>query len=410
MADLAINGGDPVAPDGLREEWPIVGDCEREQLEDVLKSGNWCSAGFYFEEGESKVKRFEDEFAEYIGTEYATGVPNGTQALELAFRAIGLKPGDEVIVPSVTFFASASAVVLANGVPVFVDVDPETYQLDPAAVEAAITEHTKAIEVVHYGGYPADMDAIREIADTHDLYVVEDAAEAHGTEWNGEKVGSLGDMGCFSLQLGKPLTCGEGGVITYDDDELAERVYSYSHLGRSIESGKYEHHVPAGNYRLSEFLGGILLAQLNRLPEQTDRRYKNGEYFAERLAEIDGIDTLKQDPRITKRGYYFYFLRYDAEQWNGIHRDDFMEALQAEGVPCSTAHNDPLYRNPAFANIDPVLQHGNEKDYDAMHCPEAERIYDSEAIAMGKDFLMHRENIGKIMEALQKVRDHKEEL
>lgn len=410
MNELAINGGDPVAPEGIQEEWPVFDDRERELLEEVLDSGQWCSASFYFGDEESKVERFENKFSAYIGTEYATAVPNGTQALELAFRAIGLEPGDEVIVPSVTFFASASAVVLANGVPVFVDVDPETYQVDPEAVEDAITEKTTAIEVVHYGGYPADMDRIREIADDHDLYIIEDAAEAHGTEWRGEKVGSLGDIGCFSLQLGKPLTCGEGGVITYDDDALAERVYSYANLGRSVDRDKYEHHVPAGNYRLSEFLGAILLAQLERLPEQTEQRDENGEYFANRLEEIDGIDTLKRDPRITQRGYYFYFLRYDAAQWNGLHRDEFMEALQAEGIPCSTAHNDPVYQNPAFANIDPVLQHGNEKDYADVHCPEAERIYDSEAIAMGKDFLMYRENIDTIMTAFQKLSENRAEL
>lgn len=411
MAKLAINGGEAVAPDGLNEEWPVFGEQERENIMEVLESGRWCSAGFYFDDGpESKVQTFEKEFADYIGTEYATTVPNGTQALELAFKAIGLDPGDEVIVPAVTFIASASAVVLSNGVPVFVDVDPETYQLCPDAVEEAITEDTKAIEVVHYGGYPADMDRIREIADEHDLYLIEDAAEAHGTEWRGEKVGSLGDIGCFSLQQGKPLTCGEGGVITYDDDELAERIYSYANLGRSPSGGKYEHHVPAGNFRLSEFLGGILVGQISRLEEQTETRHENGEYFANRLEEVDGIDPLKRDPRITQRGYYFYFLRYDADEWGGVHRDDFLEALRAEGIPCGTAHNDPLYQNPAFSQIDPSLLHGNEIDYSEMHCPEAERIYDEEAIAMGKDFLMDRGNVDTILDAFEKLDDNIDEL
>lgn len=401
MSDLAITGENPVAPDGLTgTDWPIFDDSERRALSDVLESERWCSLGP--EEG-SKVADFEATFAEYIGTEHATAVPNGTQALQLAFRAIGLQPGEEVIVPAATFVASASSVVLANGVPRFVDIDPETYQLSPEAVEAAITDRTRAIEVVHYGGYPANMDRLREIADEHDLYIVEDAAEAHGTEWRGEKVGSIGDVGCFSLQQFKPLTCGEGGVITYDGDDLAERVYAYANLGRSPSGNTYEHHVPAGNFRLSEFLGAILLEQFSRFTDQTERRDENGQYLTRRLESIEGISTLKDDPRITQRGYYFYFLRYDPARWRGIHRDTFIEALNAEGIPCSTAHNDPLYRHEAFRDIDDHLLHGAEVDYESTHCPETERIYESEAIALPKDVLMERADVDVIVEAIEKL-------
>jgi dTDP-4-amino-4,6-dideoxygalactose transaminase len=410
MPRLAIAGGEPIAPDGLETQWPVFDERERERLVEVLESGKWCSAGYFFEDEESTVERFEREFAAYVGTDHATAVPNGTQALELAFGAIGIEPGDEVIVPAVTFVASASAVVRANGVPVFVDVDPETYQLSAAAVEEAITDRTKAIEVVHYGGYPADMDRMREIADEHDLYLVEDAAEAHGTEWRGEKVGSLGDVGCFSLQMGKALTCGEGGVVTYDDGELVEKIYSYANLGRTPGGKRYEHAVPGGNYRLSEFLGGVLLEQLSRLDEQTETRHANGRYFADQLSDVPGMTTLKEDPRITDRGYYFYFLRYDPAQWNGVHRDTVVDALEAEGVPCGTAHNDPLYQHPAFAEIDPSLLHGHERDYSTVRCPEAERIYESEVIALGKDFLMRRENVETVVEAVRKLRRNVDEL
>ena len=410
MPDLAIHGGSPVAPGGLAGDWPVFDDRERETLRRTLESGKWCSAGFYFEDDESNVARFEDAFADYVGTEHATTVPNGTQALQLAFKGIGLRPGDEVIVPAVTFFASASAIVLENGVPVFVDVDPDTYQLSPDAVEAAITDRTKAIEVVHYGGYPANMDRILEIAEEHDLYVVEDAAEAHGTEWRGEKVGSLGDVGCFSFQQGKPLTCGEGGAVTYDEDELADRIYPHVNLGRARDGGKYEHRVPAGNYRLSEFLGGLLLDQLDRLETQTETRHANGRYLAERLADVRGIATLRDDPRITNRGYYFYFLRFDATVWDGTHRDTFVEALQAEGIPCHTAHNDPLYRNPAFAEIDPDLLYGAEPEYGSCHCPVAERIYESEAVALPKEVLATRDNAETTLEAIEKLREQSDAL
>lgn len=413
MTDLAVAGGDPVAPDGVETEWPVFDDAEREAVLDVLESGTWCSADYLFEDedAQSHVERFERAFAEFVGTDHATAVPNGTQALELALRAIGLEPGDEVIVPAVTFVASASAVVLTGGVPVFVDVDPDTYQLDPDAVEAAITDRTVAVEAVHYGGYPADMDRLVEIADEHDLYLVEDAAEAHGTEWRGDHVGSIGDVGCFSLQQGKPLTCGEGGVVTYDGDDpaLAARLYAYANLGRSPGGGKYEHHVPAGNYRLSEFLGALLVPQLARLDEQTDRRERNGAWLADRIDAITGLSTLRSDDRITRRGYYFYFVRYDADAW-GVDRDDFVEALRAEGVACSTAHNDPLYQHEAFADIDPALVHGREMDYASVSCPEAERIYDSEVIALSKDVLLERESVEAVAAAVEKLDRHRDEL
>jgi len=405
MAKLAANGGTPALPDGLKNvPWPVFDDAERQALLDVLESGEWCSMSG------GKVAEFQDAFADYVGTKHATAVPTGTAALELAFRACGIEPGDEVIVPAVTFIASASAIVLANGVSVFVDVDPETYQISPDAVEAAITDRTRAIEPVHYGGYPADMDRITEIAGKHGLFVIEDSAEAHGSEWRGKRVGSLGDIGCFSFQMGKPLTCGEGGVLTYSDDELATSCYSYARLGRKPGGEKYKHYVPAGNYRMSEFLGALLLAQLARLEEQTEIRHENGEYLAAELEKLEGISALKRDPRVTKRGYYFYFMRYDASQWNNVHRDKFIEALKAEGVPCGTAHNNPLYQNPAFRQIKRSLLHGNDMDYSKVHCPEAERIYASEVVAMGKDFLMARENVDRIVAAISKLRDNIDEL
>jgi len=406
MAKLAISGGEPVIKEGLKTRWPIYDDTEKRTLIEVLESGSWCSMG----RAEGKVAQFEREFAKFIGTKHAMAVPTGTDALELAFRACDIEPGDEVIVPAVTFIASASAVVLANGVPIFVDVDPETYQISPEAVEAAITDRTRAIEAVHYGGYPANMDRIMEIAAKNDLFVIEDCAEAHGSEWRGKKVGSLGDIGGFSFQMGKPLTCGEGGGITYDDENLAISCYSYSRSVRKPGGEEYTHYIPAGNFRMSEFLGGILLAQLSRLEGQTDIRHENGEYFAQELEKIEGISALKRDRRITKRGYYFYLLRYDASKWNNVHRNKFMEALRAEGVGCGTAHNDPLYQNPAFRNIKKSLLHGNEVDYSKVHCPEAERIYTSEVVAMGKDFLMERENIDKILAAIYKLRENVDEL
>ncbi len=406
MANLAINGGTPLLARRLQPRWPIFGEAEKEGLLEVLHSGRWCSMG----NSEGKVAQFERSFARFIGTEYATAVPTGTDALELAFRSCGLEAGDEVIVPAVTFIASASAVVLASGVPVFVDVDPETYQISPEAAEAAITSRTRAIEVVHYGGYPADMDRIMEIAEKHGLLVVEDCAEAHGSEWRGKKVGSFGSMGCFSFQMGKPLTCGEGGAVTYSDEELALQCYSWSRLGRRPGGEQYEHHIPAGNFRMSEFLGAILLSQLDRLEEQTRLRHENGEYLAHELEKIEGISALKRDPRVTGRGYYFYFMRYDSSGWNQVHRDRFMAALEAEGIPCGTAHSSPLYRNPAFRDIKKSLLHRSQIDYSTMRCPEAERIYANEVVALTKDLLLQKEDVDKVLEGIVKLRENLDEL
>jgi len=419
MAKLAIRGGKPAIPDGPNIEWPVFDDADEQALIEVLRNGRWCSAAWYFEEPyESKVAQFERDFARWNGSKYAITATNGTAALTLALKAGGIEAGDEVIVPAATFIASATAVILANAVPIFVDIEPDTYQISPDATEEAVTERTKAIMPVHYGGYPANMDRIMGIARRHGLLVIEDAAEAHGSEWRGKKVGSIGDLGCFSFQLGKPLACGEGGAVLTDDEDLRLKCYSYGDLGRMPGGGKYEHYLPAGNFRMTEFQGALLLVQLSRLKEQTEIRHDNGEYFASELEKIEGISALKRDPRVTKRGYYFYFLRYDSSEWNDIPRDEFMRALSAEGVPCGTAHNEPLYKTPFFQQMAfgqtgcPIRCSFYEKeiDYSRVKCPVAERVYDSEVIALGKDFLIERENVNRILEAINKLRENIHEL
>jgi len=419
MGKLAISGGAPVAPGGLKTQWPIIDDTDRQAVLEVLESGNWCSAGWYYEHPlDSKVALFEDRFAKWIGVKHCIAVTNGTAALTLALKAAGIEAGDEVIVPAVTFIASATAVVLANAIPIFADIIPETYQINPDHVECLITDRTRAIMPVHYGGYPADMDRIMEIARKHDLIVLEDCAEAHGSEWRGKRIGSIGDLGGFSHQMGKPLAAGEGGSITTNNDELAQNCYSYGDLGRIPGGGKYEHYIPAGNNRMTEFQGALLVTALARLDEQTEIRYRNGEYLAEELDRIGGIPALKRDPRVTKRGYYFYFLRYQPEEWGGVSRDRFVAALNAEGIHCGTAHNQPLYKNPLFRDMSfgrtgcPILcpHHGEKVDYSQVSCPEAERVYETEVVALSKDFLMDRANVDKLLEAIKKIKDNLDEL
>jgi|SaaInl4_135m_RNA_FD_contig_51_343200_length_1690_multi_2_in_0_out_0_2 dTDP-4-amino-4,6-dideoxygalactose transaminase len=398
MALLAINGRTPFVS-SLRTEWPVHSDLERENLLEVLDSGRWCSVGH----DESKVAAAMEAFREWIGTKRAIACTSGTSALELAMRACGIQHGDEIIVPAVTFYASASAIVMAGGVPVFVDIDPETYQISAEAAAAAVTDKTTGIMPVHYGGYPADMDAINALAEERGLFVVEDCAEAHGSEWRGAKVGSLGSVGAFSFQMGKPLTAGEGGAITFNDDAFSISQYQYERTRAGADGSEEAYHVACGNFRMSEFVGAILLSQMSRVRAQTDARWANGEYLAEELDKIDGVSALKRDRRITKRGYYFFFLRYDAEAWDGLHRDRFMDALRAEGVHCGTAHNDPVYDYAAFKDMP-------ERRDAQVDCPEAERVYRTEVVALGKDFLMYRENVEAVVGAIQRLRDNVAEI
>lgn len=417
MANLAIQGGRPVAPRGISTEWPIFGEEEKEALLEVLESGRWWR-GAYQDPKESNAGIFETEFCRYLGVKHGVAVTNGTAAIELALRAAGIEAGDEVIVPAVTFIATATAVLAVNAVPIFVDIDPETYQIDPEKIEQAVTEKTKAIVPVHYGGYPADMDSMIEIAQKHNLTVVEDCAEAHGSEWRAKKVGGIGHLGAFSFQMGKPLTCGEGGFVSTNDEDLAKKCFSYHNIGRVEGRPFYEHHVPAWNMRMTEFQGAILLCQLKRLPEQTEKRHLNGEYMAKEMEKIGGIRALRRDRRITKRGYYFYLMRFDEKGFGGISRDKFLEALGAEGVPAGKAHNQPLYKNPVFLEMHfgrtgcPVRcpLYGKAINYADVHCPVAERVYENEIVALGKDFLMEREKVNLVLQAIKKIKDNIEEL
>ena len=415
--NLAIKGGKKVASEGLKTQWPVFDKKEEKALIEVLRSGKWWR-GAYKDQNDSKVGQFEKAFAEFSDAKYGIAVVNGSAAIELALKTGGIEAGDEVIVPAATFISTATSVVMINAIPIFVDIEPDTYQISPEAIELAITEKTKAIIPVHYGGYPADMDRIMEIAKRHNLLVIEDAAEAHGSEWRGRKVGAIGNMGTFSFQMGKPLTCGEGGIVLTDDEELVSKCYAYHHIGRFRGALTYEHALCGWNYRMTEFQGAILLSQLNRLPEQTEIRHKNGEYLAKLLNEIEGVSALKRDSRITKRGYYFYFIRYNEKKFGGLSRDKFIKALKAEGIAVSTAHNQPLYKNSVFQEMNfgktgcPISCpfYGKKIDYSQVKCPVAERVFESEVVALSKDILLERENIDLIIEAIKKIKKYQKEI
>jgi dTDP-4-amino-4,6-dideoxygalactose transaminase len=340
---LAINGGPKVRKRPF-PAWPVYGEPEERALLEVLHSDRWGRI-----DGD-RVAAFEEAFASYQDARFGVACNSGTTALRLALLAAGIEEGDEVIVPPYTFVATASAVVEANGVPVFADIEPNTFNIDPEAVEQAITSRTKAVIPVHFAGQAADMERIVEIARRRGLMVIEDAAHAHGATWRGKKLGSIGEMGCFSFQSSKNLTSGEGGMVLTSGAEHERLLRAYHTCGRFPERAWYEHHLIGGNYRMTEFQGALLLAQLARLESQTQIRNANGLHLNARLGRIPGIRPLTRGHGETRHSYHLYIFRYDAEAFDDVPRDRFLAALEAEGIPCSGGYATGLYAQPLFAD------------------------------------------------------------
>ena len=398
---LAIHGGPPVRTESFAS-WPVYHDDEAEALLRVLGSGKWGRL-----HGE-EVSRFERRFAAFQQAAHAVAVPSGTVALRIALLAAGIQAGDEVIVPPYTFLATATAVVEVNATPVFADVELETFNLDPRAVEAAVTDRTRVVIPVHLGGLPADMDAIRQIAARHDLIVIEDAAHAHGAQYKDRRVGALGQMGCFSFQSSKNLTAGEGGAVLTDDDELAARCRSIHNCGRAEGGAWYEHHTIAGNYRMTEFQGAVLNCQLDRLEEQAVRREANGKLLAERLGRLDGIVPQLRTDACTRHGYHLFAFRLDPQAL-GASREAFLEAVRAEGVPVSAGYVVPLYRQPLFAKLafGPYTGFRSARpqlDYASVHCPNCETLCTQQGAWLTQNILLgSRQDIDDVARAFEKV-------
>lgn len=413
MSKLAIFGGTPVRTEPFAP-WPEYDDTERQALLKVLESRSW--GGFPFPS--PLAAEFGRRFAEYHGARFGIVCANGSVSLETALRAGGIKAGDEVIVPAYTWIATAACAVHVNAVPVFVDVSPKNYCMDPEALEAAITPRTRAVIPVHLGSSVADLDRILEIARKHDLLVIEDCAHAHGAMWRGKGVGSYGDFGSFSFQSSKLMTSGEGGAIITSNEVYAKKCMSLINCGRK-EPGydDFEGLLFGWNNRLSDFQVAILLAQLQRLKEATKRRAEMYDYFCKLLhSEVRGIRVLERDPRITEIATYQVVMRYNREAYGGLHRDRFLEALRAEGVDLDGPFYLPIYQSPLFnARSDewPMLRerYGDGVLEAKISCPVAEKAAYEEAIWMHYPHLMGtKKDIEDIVEAIKKVEDHFEEL
>jgi len=314
---------------------PILGDEERDNVDDVFESGHFLQGPF--------VEEFEEKWADYVGTKHAVAVTNGTTAIQLSLKALGIEPGDEVIVPSLTFGSTATAVVHQAGVPVFADIDRELYTLDHTDLERCVTDETFAVMPVHLYGHPAEMDEIRKFADRHDLYVIEDAAQAHGASYDGDRAGSIGDVGCFSFYATKNITTGEGGIVTTDDDEIATKLRSLRNHGLANR----DEHVELGyNYRMSDLNGAIGTAQVDRLDTFNNRRREISERLFDELDDLDWIEPAVVRDYVEHAYFWAPFEVYPEQI--GMSGKEVWKELKNQGVETRHRYTVPLYDQPVF--------------------------------------------------------------
>ena len=412
MSDLALFGGRPVRSADF-PSWPVFDENEERAVVELTRSGQWwrytlgeaaSDERTPAKPGEgSRVEEFQEAFARAQGARYGIACASGMAALEVSLKALGVGPGDEVIVPAYTFIATATAAMVLGAIPVFADVELETLNLCPASLQQAITPRTKAVIPVHFGGAAADMDAILDIAKRHGVAVLEDAAHAHGARWKGQGLGTLGAAGTFSFQASKNMTAGEGGLILTNDAAMAELCESLVWVGRKAGRPWYEHHRVGWNYRMTEFQGAILIEQLKRLDSQNRTRRANGAYLNEKLSEIPGIYPSRVPSYAACHSFHLYVFRFDAGEF-GIVREDFLAALAAEGIPCSSGYAHPLYANPLFH--DPSY----EPRYAgcAAFCPNAERAC-SEAVWLEHRLLLgSRADMDDIIRAVRKIFENRD--
>ena len=330
---LAINGG-PKIHSGSWPEWPMWDQSAEKNISEMLRSGRWWRGG-----GEHIVE-FEKKYAELMEAKRCLATASGSTALMTSMKALGVDAGDEVIVSPFTFIASYNVIFMIKALPVFADTDPETFLIDPSTIESRITERTATIIPVHIYGLPCDMDKINAVAKKHNLKVIEDACQAWLAEYRGKKTGTFGDAGCFSFHNSKNLPAGEGGAIISDNEEFMDRCNSIHNCGRPYGSIKRTSSYPiAGtNFRMQQFQALILMSQMNRIIKDADIRLENAMYLDAKLKEIPGIIPYKLADGATRSAYHLYPFRFISEEFDSIPKERFIQALNAEGVPCSSGY------------------------------------------------------------------------
>jgi perosamine synthetase len=330
----ALLGGKPVRA-RQPHHWPIVDEREDNAMLATVRSGKW-----YRGNGRN-VAQFETAYAKATGAKNCLATNSGTSALFTSLYAVGVSAGDEVIVAPYTFIATVNVILLHHALPIFVDTDPETMQIDARKIEAAITDRTTAMIPVHLGGSAADLDAILPVAKKHKVPVIEDACQSHLAEWRGRCLGTWGDTGCFSFQASKNLNCGDGGALVTNSEELADLAYSYHNQCRPRPHSNSESRITSargGNFRMTEFQATILLAQMTRLAAQMKTREQNAAYLRGLLKEIPGIVPTKIYDGCTRHAYHLFMYRYQKERFADMSRKRFLEALKAEGVDCNPGY------------------------------------------------------------------------
>jgi perosamine synthetase len=408
---LAIQGGEPVRKAKNWPAWPYCDDKMVDAMAKTTRSGIWCR----IQSPNGAVPTFEAEWAKITGTKFCVATGSGTQALHTCVEAMGIGPGDEVITSPYTDPGTTASILASRALPVLADLDTESYQLDPADVERKINENTRALMPVHMMGQPAHLERIVALAKKHNLMVIEDACQAHLAEYQGKKVGAIGNVGCFSFQTSKTIACGEGGAIIGDDEELMDKCYTvHNHgtnrRGRTVVSGP--------KYRMNEFQAALLLAQLEGAKERFERRNANAAHLSSRLKGFPGLVPQKLYDGTTKGSFYLYAMSYHQDAFDGVDRARFLKALNAEGIGLSPYIERGLHREPWVESL--LKSKSYQKMYstqrlqeyrEQVQCPKCDRVCQEMAMIWASGPLLGtQEDMDEIVDAVFKVYENRDQL
>ena len=413
MVRLALCGGEPVRTRPY-PPWPQAGPEERQWVEQVLAGHRWF-AGPRGDDPEALGTLFGERFAALHGACFGLPVANGSVAIEIALRAAGIGPGDEVIVPAYTFVSTATSVLMVGAIPIFADIDSTSYCLDPEDASRRIGPRTRAILPVHLGGHMADMHGLGRLARENGLVLVEDCAQAIAASWGGRKAGTWGALGTFSFQANKTITAGEGGLVVTDDPDLADRVVALRAFGR-VKGGPVDRSSAlisqwlSSNYRLSELQAAVLLAQLERFPSQDARRQANAARLTKGLQEIPGVRHIRVDAPHMKHGYYYYLVRYEPGTFGNLTPERMCQALNAEGIPFVPGDREPLYHHPVFRTESFLECYRRAVDSADPPCRTVEEACRCTIILRHQTLLGEPQDMDDIIEALWKLHRNVDEL
>ncbi|WP_300600627.1 DegT/DnrJ/EryC1/StrS family aminotransferase [Niabella sp.] len=408
----AILGG-PSAHTGPYPSWPVEGAIEEKGLTEILQSKKWGRL-----DG-TRTATFETEYSKLFGVKHSLGVSSGTSALTTILGALDIGPGDEVAIPVYTFVATYNVVVLNYALPILVDTDIESFQMDAAKTKAAITAQTRVIMPVHIGGSPVDIDAFVAMGKQHNIPVIEDACQAHLAEWKGIKVGNHGLAGAFSFQSSKNLNCAEGGAVITNNDDFIKNCYTFHNQGQGGRSTSFSTGVGSRgtNLRLTEFQSSLLLSQMTRVTEQSNRRWENAQYLSRLLKDIPGITPAKLYPGTTKSAYHLYMFRYNKNHFAGLSREKFLQALAAEGVPNSAGYgqmNKSAYVTALATNKHYLKIYGEktmQQWLERNQCPQNDTLTSEQSVWLFQNMLLGtKTEMEQIAEAMRKIQKYAAEI